>query len=102
MPPELLPPCLWRSGGKSASKDIETIEQRPCRQHVAVELDGVDRERLAEDLEETLPVGVVLIDVFPFIAPAGDVVEGAGILGAKKSGHGPFWQEGGDLSTMEI
>ena len=73
-----------------------------AHEHVAVELDGVDREGLAEDLEEKLPVGVVLIDVFPFIAPAGDVVEGAGILGAKKSGHGPFWQEGGDLSTMEI
>ncbi len=49
-----------------------------AHKHVAVELDRVDREGLAEDLEETLPVGVVLIDVFPFIAPAGDVVGGRG------------------------
>ena len=59
-------------------------------EHVAEELEGVDREGLAGDLEEMLPVGVVLIDVFPFIALAGDVVEGTGILDAKRSGHGRF------------
>jgi hypothetical protein len=68
---------------------------------IAVELDGVYREGLAEDLKETLAVGVVLIEVFLFITPTGDVVEGAGILDAEKSGHARLWEEQGDLSTMD-
>jgi hypothetical protein len=56
-------------------------------ENVAGELDGVDIEGLGEDLEEALAVGVVFEDVFLFIAPAGHVVNRAGILDAERSCH---------------
>jgi hypothetical protein len=71
-------------------------------EHIAVELDGVYMEGLAEDLKETPTIGVVLVDVFLLIPPAGDVVEGARILDAERPAHVRSYQEQRHLSTMEI
>ena len=54
---------------------------------VAGELDSVDVEGAGEALEEAPPVGVVLEDVFLFIAPARDVVDCSRVLNAERSGH---------------
>jgi hypothetical protein len=43
-------------------------------EHLAAELNRGDKKGLARDLKETFEVGVVLIDVFLFVASAGDVV----------------------------
>ena len=79
----------WRMNSARLTRGgLEEKMKVVAHEQVAVELDGVDREGLAEELKETPAVGVVLIDVFLFIAPAGDVAEGAGILDAERSGHG--------------
>jgi hypothetical protein len=56
-------------------------------QHVAVQLDFVDRQGLGEKLEKSLSVRIVLKDVSLFISAAGDVVDGTGVLNPQGSGH---------------
>jgi hypothetical protein len=69
---------------------------------VARKLDGVNMEGLAQDLKEALAVGVVLVDLFLFIAPAADVVDGTGILDAQRSSHVGLYHEQENVSTIEI
>jgi len=41
-----------------------------------------------KNVEEGMPVGIILKDLFPFISPAGDVIKGTGVFYAKRSCHG--------------
>jgi len=56
-------------------------------QNVAVEFDGIDVDGLIEKLQEAAAIRVIAIDVFLFIAAAGNVINGVGVLDAKGSGH---------------
>jgi len=58
------------------SKELPLQEKMQVvgHEHLAAELNRGDRKGLARNLRETFAVGVVLIDVFLFIASAGDVV----------------------------
>ena len=55
---------------------------------VAVSLDGVDSERLGENLKKPSPIIIVLEDVLTFVAPAGHVIDCTGVFYAKRTGHG--------------
>jgi hypothetical protein len=51
-------------------------------QYIAVELDGVDVERLVQKLKKSAAVGVMPADVPLFVAVAGNVINGIGVLDA--------------------
>ena len=51
-----------------------------AHEDVAVKRHGITVEGLAEYLEESTTIGVVLEYVLPFVASAGDVVKSSGIL----------------------
>jgi hypothetical protein len=51
-------------------------------QDIAVELNAVDVERLVQKLKKAAAVGVIPVDVLFFVAAAGNVINGIGILDA--------------------
>ena len=51
-------------------------------QNVAVEFDGIDVDRLIEQLQEAASIRVIPINVLFFIAAAGDVIYSVGVLDA--------------------
>jgi len=51
-------------------------------QDIAVKLDSVDVERLVQKLKKTASVGIIPVDVLLFVAAAGNVIDGIGVLDA--------------------
>ena len=89
---------LAEVGQGGLKKQVEVV----CHQDVAVKLDGVDVQGLAEDLEELFPVAVIAEDFSFFIAPASDVIDGVGILDTKRSGHAWLSHTRGKMSITKI
>jgi len=99
MPAELFPPWRWRSGGKSASKRIENIEQRP---YAPASLRPWGRGRKSE-LEEDRAIPIIGVDLLTGIAPTGNVVIGVLVLDAEGTGHGDERSRGrGRKSRIKI
>jgi hypothetical protein len=57
-------------------------------QHVGMKLDLVDGKRTFQLAQKGLPIRVIAVDRFAFVAAAGDVIETAGKLDPQRSGHG--------------
>jgi hypothetical protein len=56
-------------------------------QNVAVDLDLINRATFRQNVQELAPVGIIRKDVPAFVAPASDVVPGAGVLNPQGAGH---------------
>ena len=56
-------------------------------QNVAMEFDGIDVDRLIEQLQNAAPVSVIPEYILLFIASARDVVNGVWVLYAERSCH---------------
>ena len=64
-------------------KQVEVV----VHQNVAMEFDGVDVDRLIEQLQKSVPVSVIPEEILLFIASARDVVKGVWVLYAKRPCH---------------
>jgi hypothetical protein len=52
-----------------------------------VDLDPINRATFRQNVQELAPVGIIRKDVPAFVAPASDVVPGAGVLNPQGAGH---------------
>jgi hypothetical protein len=57
-------------------------------QDITVEFDGIKIEGLVQKPDEAFPVCVIPVEALAFIAAAGNVVNGIGILDAERARHG--------------
>ena len=70
-------------GARRLHDEMKVIGHEAERVHLPIRLGA----RLAQRLDETLPVGVVFEDRFAAIAPIHDVIDRAGILHSKFARH---------------
>ena len=73
--------------GKIAEWCFEEEMEVVGHEDVTTELNAVDINRLIQNPQEALAVGVVFVDVFTLVATAGDVVDGAFVLDAQGARH---------------
>jgi hypothetical protein len=56
-------------------------------QYKAVKDDGIDIDGLVQKQEKTGPVCIILKDISTFVAAAGHMIDGTGILEPERAGH---------------